>query len=173
MFPASISHTIRRHGTPSRFIYQISYLYFLLEFYLFIRSREKAHGATFTLLLLIIGSLHIFVPIPEPSERISNKNKAELQEMIHYGSAGLCVVALGYGFSQSSSTRWYLKLFYYLSCLGLGVSLHQLGPNGREDDDSSPETLPLRLAFMISEYCTFLSGSIAIAFPKVMKHVVQ
>jgi hypothetical protein len=93
MFPASISHTIRR-PTKARYLYQILYLWMMVELYTFAKRRQ-ATGAMATFTLLVIGSLHVFVPIPEPHEREGGtKTKAFIKEITHYGKTiryGVCI----------------------------------------------------------------------------------
>jgi hypothetical protein len=58
-----------------------------------------------------------------------------------------------------------LKALYYSSVVVLMGSLYSMG--FAAEDDDSPKTLPQRVAFMVSEYACFLSGCIALAFPRV------
>ena len=85
------------------------------------------------------------------------------------------VFGVGYGFAQSKSTRRSLKACYFSSFAGLFVSLTALLraesnlPAGGGEDSDNPLTYYHRLCFMISEYATFFSGVVAIAYPRLTK----
>ena len=89
---------------------------------------------------------------------------------MHYGSAAMCVAGLGYGFAQPMSTRLGLKAFYAASVGALASSLTALTmaeANAGGEDLDNPATYWARLFFMVSEYATFLSGVVAVGYPRV------
>ena len=146
----------------------------MTELYFFMRKRKAVGGMSQvnTLLFFLAGALHIVVPIPEPEEREKARIKSRIQELTHYASAGVCVAGLGYGFLQPYSTRPGLKLMYFSSVVTLLLSLYSIGLAGEDQGhglDVDDKTYLPRLAFMVSEYCTFISAALACAYPRVTK----
>ena len=97
-----------------------------------------------------------------------------MREGLHFGGAGACVLGLGYGFIQPNSTRLALKSFYFgtLGMLALSIKLGALEAEADEFGytGKDPQSgFKSRAMLMGAEYLMFLSGAVAIAFPKVRK----
>ena len=107
------------------------------------------------------------VGIPEPQDQ--DAKWAKRAALIHYGSAIMCVVGLGFGFAQPESTRSSMKGFYFTSAITLVASMASLLATEKPgcEDLHDPKTYWIRVVFMLSDYATFLSGGVAIAYPRL------
>ena len=130
------------------------------------RKRGSA-GMLTTWSLCVVGSLHIVVSIPTPEDEKRSPKDALKRTILHYSSAGCCVLGLGYGFAHPRSTSPALKAYYLASALALGAALFALRDDGGEDSLEAPYLR--RVIFMASEYSVFLAGAIAIGQPLVAK----
>lgn len=160
IFPASISHTIRRQG-PARRAYGIGYFLFAVVFS-FVVYKRRAMGALVCFVWILVGFGHVVIAVPEPHEQGTG---AKVRTGLHYVCAAACLLGgFGYGFAQPESTSVPMKSIYLACVISLVGSLMLLNQAGGEDE-SDPLTYYRRFAFMLAEYGILISASAAVARP--------